>query len=127
MIHKIQTFGNNYLSLEVKTVKSEPCLCISKDTSLLIFNYTETKQLNVIIQSIDAGRYALKEYWSVKRWLESFKISISEFRGLKNIQIRERISSPTYSGYGKQGISLSTYKLKELQMHMKTVMQEFSQ
>ncbi|MCX6823540.1 MAG: hypothetical protein NT085_00225 [candidate division SR1 bacterium] len=124
MIHKIQTAGNYYVSLEVKTVKGIPCLCISKDTSLLTFNRAETNQLNAIIQSIDATNYMLKEYGSVNIGSESFKVFISEFRGIKSFQIRQWTVSPTYSGFGKLGITLPTYKIKELHMHMKTVMQE---
>jgi hypothetical protein len=125
MIHKIQTMGNMYVSLEVKTVKWEPCLCISKDASLLTFNYAETNQLNAIVQSVDAGNYALKEYWAVKKWSELYKVFVSEFRGIKSFQIRQRTTSPTYSGFGKLGITLPTHKIKELQMHLKTVMTEF--
>jgi hypothetical protein len=125
MIHKIQTVGASYVSLEVKTVKWERCVCISKDASLLIFNHAQTIQLNAIVQSVDGGNYALKEYWAVKKWSESFKVFISEFRGIKSFQIRQRTVSPTYSGFGKLGISLPTYKIKELQMHLKTVMEEF--
>ncbi|MFA7298504.1 MAG: hypothetical protein WC010_02555 [Candidatus Absconditabacterales bacterium] len=132
MIHKIQTVGSYYVSLEVKTVKGERCLCISKDASLLTFNHAETKQLNAIIQSVDAGNYALKEYGIVKKGSENinskgevYKIFISEFRGIKSFQIRQRTVSPTYSGFGKLGITLPTHKIKELQMHLKTVMEEF--
>lgn len=57
---------------------------------------------------------------------EVYKVSISEFRGIKSFQIRQRQVSPTYSGYGKLGVSLPTYKIKELQTHMKTIMQEFA-
>jgi len=53
------------------------------------------------------------------------KVFLSEFRGIKSFQIRQRMVSPTYSGFGKLGISLPTYKIKELQMHLKTVMTEF--
>ncbi|MEI6118754.1 MAG: hypothetical protein WCP92_06070 [bacterium] len=56
-----------------------------------------------------------------------YKIFISEFRGIKSFQIRQRQVSPTYSGFGKLGITLPTYKIKELHMHMKTVMQELSE
>jgi len=125
MIHKIQTAGSNYLALEVKTVKWEPCLCISKDASLLTFNHAATNQLNAIVQSVDGSNYVLKEYGIVKKWSEVRKIFISEFRGIKSFQIRERRVSPTYSGFGKLGITLPTYKIKELQMHMKTILQEF--
>jgi len=134
MIHKIQTIGNYYVSLEVKIVKWERCLCISKDASLLIFNHAETTQLNAIVQSIDGGNFALKEYGIVKKWSENnslkselYKIFISEFRGIKSFQIRQRTVSQTYSGFGKLGITLPIYKIKELQMHMKTVMEEFEQ
>jgi len=130
MIHKIQTVGSYYVSLEVKIVKWISCLCISKDTSLLTFNRAETNQLNAIIQSIDATNYTLKEYWSVNIWSEKslmYKIFISEFRGIKSFQIRQRQVSPTYSGFGKLGITLPTYKIKELHMHMKTILQEFSE
>ena len=126
MIHKIQTVGASYVSLEVKTVKWERCVCISKDASLLTFNHAETKQLNAIIQSVDGSNYALKEYWAVKKWSELYKIFISEFRGIKSFQIRQRTTSQTYSGFGKLGISLPTYKIKELQMHLTTVMTEFA-
>lgn len=67
MIHKIQTSGASYIALEVRTVKGERCLCISKDASLLTFDHDQTKQLNAIIQSIDAGSYVLKEYGTVKK------------------------------------------------------------
>ena len=127
MLHKIQTSENNFLSLEVKEQKGEWCLCIHKGASLLIFNQQQTHQLNAIVQSIDAGNYALKEYGSFKKWSEIFKVCISAFRGVKSFQMREWRQSATYSGYGKQGISLPTYKIKELQMHLKTVMQEFSE
>jgi len=125
MVHKIQTSSADFLTLEVKPYKGERCLHISKWATLLLFTHEQTKQLNAIIQSIDASNYALKEYGSVKKWSEIFKVWISEFRGIKSFQIRERLVSPTYSGYGKQGVSLSVYKFKELQMHLTTVMQEF--
>ena len=67
MLHKIQTSENNFLSLEVKEQKGEWCLCIHKGASLLIFNQQQTHQLNAIVQSIDAGNYALKEYGSFKK------------------------------------------------------------
>jgi hypothetical protein len=67
MIHKIQTSEGNHVALEVKDQKSERCLCISKGGSLLIFNQQQTHQLNAIVQSIDAGNYALKEYGSFKK------------------------------------------------------------
>ncbi|MFA6255858.1 MAG: hypothetical protein WC606_01620 [Candidatus Absconditabacterales bacterium] len=124
MIHKIQTSDNNYLSLEVKIIKSEPCLYIAKGASTLTFNYEQTKQLNAIVQSIDVGNYTLKEYGSLKKGSEIYKILISEFRGIKSFQIRQRLISPNYSGFGKQGITLPTYKIKELQEHLKAVMQE---
>jgi hypothetical protein len=54
-----------------------------------------------------------------------YKIFLSEFRGIKSFQIRQWTISPTYSGFGKLGITLPTHKIKEFQMHMKTVMQEF--
>jgi hypothetical protein len=66
----------------------------------------------------------LKEYGSLKKWSEIYKILISEFRGIKSFQIRQRLISPNYSGFGKQGITLPTYKIKELQEHLKAVMQE---
>lgn len=62
MLHKIQTSENNHVALEVKEHKGELCLCIAKGGSLLIFNHQQTHQLNAIVQSIDAGNYALKEY-----------------------------------------------------------------
>ena len=67
MLHKIQTSENNYLSLEVKEQKGELYLHISKGTSMLIFNIQESKAINTIVQSIDAGNYALKEYGSFKK------------------------------------------------------------
>jgi hypothetical protein len=67
MIHKIQTGENNYLSLEVTQQKSELVVRIAKGTSLLTFNQQETIQLNAIVQSIDVGNYALKEYGSIKK------------------------------------------------------------
>lgn len=124
MIHKIMA-GNSLVSLEVKQIKSEILLLISKSDSKISFNYAQAKQLNEIIQSIDPEKYTLKEYGKFSKWSEIFKISISEFRGIKSLQIRERLQSPTYSGFGKQWIALPTYKLKELQMHLKTSMQEF--
>jgi len=125
MIHKIQTGENNYLSLEVTQQKSELVVRIAKGTSLLTFNQQETIQLNAIVQSIDVGNYALKEYGSIKKWSEVFKISLSAFRGIKSFQIREWFTSQTYSGFGKQGVSLPTYKIKELQMHLIRVLKEF--
>ena len=127
MLHKIQTSESTQVTLEVKEQKGELCLCIAKGGSLLIFNQQQTHQLNAIVQSIDAGKYALKEYWSFKKWSEIFKVSLSAFRGIKSFQIRERLVSQAYSGFGKQWISLPTYKIKELQMHLKTVLQEFTQ
>lgn len=67
MIHKIQTGENSYLSLEVTQQKSELVVRIAKGTSLLTFNQQETIQLNAIVQSIDVGNYALKEYGSIKK------------------------------------------------------------
>ena len=125
MSHKIQTSNDNFLSLEVKQHKWEILLCIAKWASLLTFTHEQTKQLNAIVQSIDAGKYTLKEYGSFKKWSEIFKVSLSEFRGIKSFQIRERLVSPTYSGFGKQGVTLPIYKIKELQMHLKTILQEF--
>jgi hypothetical protein len=125
MIHRIQTTPNTYVNLEVKPYKSEPSLIISKNDATVIFNQTETKQLNTIVQAIDPTKYTLKEYGSLKKGTDLFKISISEFRGIKSFQIRQWLQSPTYSGYGKLGISLPTYKLKELQTHLITILQEF--
>lgn len=62
MLHKIQTSENNHVALEVKEYKGERLLAISKGTSILTFNQEQTKQLNAIVQSIDGGNYALKEY-----------------------------------------------------------------
>lgn len=56
---------------------------------------------------------------------EVYKVSISAFRGIKSFQIREWLVSSTYSGFGKQGISLPSYKIKELQMHLTSILQEF--
>ncbi len=126
-MHKIQTIGSSYVAIEVKTVKWERCVCISKDASLLTFNHAETKQLNVIVQSIDAGNYVFKEYWSVKKGSNVYKVFLSEFRGIKSFQIRQWLVSQTYTGFGKLGISLPAYKIKELQMHMITVMQEIEE
>ena len=67
MIHRIQTAPTTYVNLEVKPYKSEPSLIISKSDATLIFNQTETKQLNAIVQAIDATKYALKEYGSFKK------------------------------------------------------------
>lgn len=125
MIHRIQTAPNTYVNLEVKPYKSEPSLIISKSAATIIFNQTETKLLNDIVQAIDATKYTLKEYGSLKKGTDLFKISISEFRGIKSFQIRQWLESPTYSGYGKLGISLPTYKIKELQTHLITILQEF--
>ncbi len=127
MIHKIQTVGSSYVAIEVKTVKWERCVCISKDASLVTLNYAETKQLNVIVQSIDAGNYVFKEYWFVKKWSEIYKVFLSEFRGIKSFQIRQWLVSQTYTGFGKLGISLPAYKIKELQIHMRSVLQEFEE
>ena len=125
MIHRIQTSANTYVNLEVKPYKSEPSLIISKSDATIIFNQAETKLLNAIVQATDATKYILKEYGSLKKGTDLFKISISEFRGIKSFQIRQWLQSPTYSGYGKLGISLPTYKLKELQTHLITILQEF--
>ena len=127
MIHKIQTSENSFLDLEVKPIKSALCLYINKGPSSLLFNHQETKQLNAIVQSIDAGNYTLKEYWSVKKWSEVYKVLLSEFRGIKSFQIRQWLVSPTYTGFGKLGVSLPTYKIKELQQHLRTVLQEFEE
>jgi hypothetical protein len=56
-----------YLSLEVKEHKGEWCLYLSKGPSSLIFTQEQTNQLNVIVQSIDAANYTLKEYGSFKK------------------------------------------------------------
>ncbi len=125
MIHKIQTSPTTTVNLEVKDIKTERCLEIKKSDTTIVFNHEQTKQLNAIIESIDPEKFVLKEYGSVKKWSDIFKIVVSEYRGIKSFQIRQRQVSPTYSGYGKLGITLPTYKLKELQMHMKIVMQEF--
>lgn len=127
MIHKIQTADNTFVSLEVKQIKSQLCLYISKGASSLYFNLAETQQLNAVVQSIDGAKYALKEYGIVKKGSEIYKVFISEFRGIKSFQIRQWTSTPSYSGYGKLGITLPTYKIKELQMHLTSVMQEFEQ
>lgn len=63
MVHKIQTSNGGSVALEVKQQK----LHISKGPSVLTFDYEQTKLLNAIIQSIDASKYALKEYGSVKK------------------------------------------------------------
>ena len=125
MIHKIQTSEGTSVTLEVKDQKGEHCLYISKGGLSLIFNQQQTNQLNTIVQSIDTAKYILKEYGSFKKWSELFKISISAFRGIKSFQIREWIQSANYSGFGKQGISLPTYKIKELQMHLAMILEEF--
>ena len=125
MIHKIQTGDTSFLTLEVLQQKSEVLLRIAKSTSILTFTQQQTTQLNLVVQSIDVGNYVLKEYGSIKKWSEIFKISISAFRGIKSFQIRERLISPSYTGFGKQGVSLPTYKIKELQMHLTRVLQEF--
>ena len=124
MIHKIMA-GNSLVSLEVREQKGELQLFIAKSDSKLSFNLAQTKQINAIIQAIDSGNFLLKEYGKFQKWSELFKISISEFRGIKSIQIRERLMSPTFNGFGKQWIALPTYKLKELQMHLTKIMQEF--
>lgn len=67
MVHKIQTMGNSFVSLEVKTYKSEPSLIMSKAETTLIFNHQETAQINAIIQAIDAANFALKEYGIIKK------------------------------------------------------------
>ena len=125
MIHKIQTAPNTYVNLEVKSYKSEVSLIISKSDATLIFNQAETKHLTAIVQTIDTGNFLLKEYGSFKKGTEIFKVSISVFRGIKSFQIRQWLQSPTYSGFGKLGISLPTYKIKELQTHLTTILQEF--
>ena len=127
MIHKIKTSENSFLDLEVKPIKSVLCLYISKGPSSLVFNHQETEQLNAIVQSIDAGNYTLKEYGIVKKWSEVYKVLLSEFRGIKSFQIRQWLVSPTYTGFGKLGVSLPTYKIKELQQHLRTVLQEFEE
>ena len=67
MLHKIQTAENTYATLEVKEHKGELLLHICKGASSLTFNRQETQQLNAIVQSIDAEKYALKEYGSFKK------------------------------------------------------------
>ena len=67
MVHKIQTAPNTWVSLEVKDRKSERCLVISKGASILVFNHQQTSQLNAIVQAIDSGNFALKEYGVVKK------------------------------------------------------------
>ena len=126
MVHKIQTSGNSFLSLEVKIYKSEPSLIMSKGETTLIFNQQQTSELNALVQAIDPATIALKEYGSIRKWTSTYKVSASAFRGIKSFQIREWLVSPTYSGFGKQGISLPTYKIKELQMHLSSIMQEFA-
>ena len=63
MIHKIQTSNGGLVVLEVRQQK----LYISKGSSILTFDVVQTNQLNAIIQSIDASKYVLKEYGSVKK------------------------------------------------------------
>lgn len=125
IVHKIQTGEGSFLSLQVKEQKSQLSLVITKGNSTLIFSHQQTSQLNAIVQSIDGEKISLKEYGSFKKWSEIFKVSLSEFRWIKNFQIREWISSVSYNGFGKQGISLPIYKVKEFQTHLTTVIQEF--
>ena len=124
MIHKIQSSANDFITLEIKRIKNERCLQIAKGTSILTFNLEETKKLNAITQSIDAEKYTLKDYGTLKKWSELFKVNISAFRGIKSLHIREWVVSSTYAGFGKQWISLPTYKIKEFQGHMISSMQE---
>jgi len=63
----------------------------------------------------------------VKKGSNVYKVFLSEFRGIKSFQIRQWLVSQTYTGFGKLGISLPAYKIKELQMHMITVMQEIEE
>ena len=68
MVRKIQTSSTTSLSIECIQYKGEQCLSLSKAGSpSLIFGYEQTKQLNTIVQSIDAGKYLLKEYGIVKK------------------------------------------------------------
>ena len=131
MAHKIQTGNNGEIILDIKKIKDIVCLQISKGNSteknnILTFNREQTIQLNAIIQGIDAGNLILKEYGNVQVGNQIFKVCVSAFRGIKSFQIRERLISNTYSGYGKQWVTLPTYKIKELQGHMSGIVQEFS-
>lgn len=128
MIHKIQTSATSQVYLEVINQK----LTISKmlstgraPDSLLEFTQQQTQQLNSIIQSI-TGNYLPKEYGKIQIGNKTFKILLSTFRGITTLQIRERVTSGEYAGFGKLGISLPTYKIKELQTHMTTILKEFS-
>ena len=67
MLHKIQTADNTFVTLEVKNIKSELCLYITKGPSLLTFNLDQTKKLNDIVQTIDTGNYICKEYGMIKK------------------------------------------------------------
>jgi len=93
--------------------------------SLLEFTQQQTQQLNSIIQSI-TGNYLPKEYGKIQIENKTFKILLSTFRGITTLQIRERVTSGEYAWFGKLGISLPTYKIKELQTHMTTTLKEFS-
>jgi len=125
MLHKIQTADNTFVTLDVKQLKSELCLAIKKWPSLLTFTFDETKKLNDIMQTIETGNYICKDYGMIKKWSQTFKISISSFRGSTNFQIRERLTG-NYTGFGKLWISLPSYKIKEFKMHLATCIQEFA-
>lgn len=137
MSYKIKTSDTNDITLEVKerkdelwlniykTVFSERYTGIAKD-SALAFNLDQAKELDKITQTIDPGKYEIKEYGTFHKWSRIFKVFISSFRGINSFQIRERVESGTYTGFGKQWISLPTHKIKELQEHLPKLIQEFS-
>jgi len=131
MSHKIQTSNISCIVLEIKSYQDIPQLHIFKQTNTNIstdvsleFSPAQTVQINDIIQSIDPGNYLIKEYGKIQKGNKIFKIFISTFRGVTSLQIRERVISPWYAGFWKQWISLPTYKIKELQMHMTIMLQE---
>lgn len=93
--------------------------------SLLEFTEQQAQKLNTIIQSI-TGNYLIKEYGKIQIGNKTFKILLSTFRGITTLQIRERVTSGEYAWFGKLGISIPTYKIKELQTHMTAILKEFS-
>lgn len=137
MSHKIKVSDTNDITLEVherkeefwlniyKTVFSDRYTGVAKDNALA-FSFDQAKELNNIIQSIDAGNYELRDYGEFQKWYKVFKIYVSSFRGVNSLQVREWVDSNNYTGYGKQWISIPAHKIKELQGHLNVLIKEFT-
>lgn len=137
MFYKIKVSDSSDITLEVKERKGELWFSIFKGVfsdrfvgiakdSALAFNLEQAEGLNTIIQTIDAGKYDIREYGELQKGRKVFKIYINSFKGKNSLQIRERVESPTYTGYGKQGVSLPVDKIGELQEYLPILIKEFT-